>query len=211
MSDLAAELAGQAEPESGLDPDLDDPQDEVLTRSHKSQQARRGEVKLDQLVEASGFARDMWQDLEQYMNEVKSEPGENDVSSEGESDDDVDDDESDDQDDELVEKTQRVRVDDSQDDSSESSDEETLDESSDAESTAPTTTTTTTTTATTRRHDHGQPKRLVASDIARDRAKTAKQHHTKKSLHSAGKAKGHKWKSSAAIMVGKSGDKSGWS
>jgi hypothetical protein len=63
MADLADELAGRADPESGLDPELDD--DEVFERSDKTILARRGKVRLDELVEASGFARNMWQDLEQ--------------------------------------------------------------------------------------------------------------------------------------------------
>jgi len=63
MTDLADELAGRAEPESGLDPELDD--DEVFERSEKTVLARRGRVRLDELVEASGFARNMWQDLEE--------------------------------------------------------------------------------------------------------------------------------------------------
>lgn len=66
MADLADELAGRAEPESGLDPELDD--DEVFERSDKTILARRGKVRLDELVEASGFARNMWQDLEQVSN-----------------------------------------------------------------------------------------------------------------------------------------------
>lgn len=66
MADLADELAGRAEPESGLDPELDD--DEVFERSDKTILARRGKIRLDELVEASGFARNMWQDLEQVSS-----------------------------------------------------------------------------------------------------------------------------------------------
>jgi hypothetical protein len=63
LADLAEERAGRADPESGLDADLDD--DEVFERSEKNVMARKGLVRLDEIVEASGFARNMWKDLEE--------------------------------------------------------------------------------------------------------------------------------------------------
>jgi hypothetical protein len=228
-------LAGKAEPESGLDPELDD--DEVFERSEKTVLARRGRVRLDELVEASGFARNMWQDLEevsricslfltwrlvnnfsnsQYMNDVSHEPGENDVSSEGESEEEEEEAGS------ISKKLARTKLADDEeapdlhdngdaedsDDSEESDSEDDSEEESDDESViAPST-------AATHRRNLRDPKEMqniVAGDIARDRLKAEKQHHSRKALHSAGKGKGSKWKSSPSILVGKSGDKSGWS
>lgn len=150
------------------------------------------------------------------MNDVSAEPGENDVSSEGESEDDDED--------EVQERLSRKLKakmsivdgdeapelhDNDEDDSEEDDDDDSEEESSsDGESIiAPSTTAT-------HKRNLRDPKALqniVAGDIARARSSAEKQHHSKKALHSAGKAKGSKWKSSPSIMVGKSGDKSGWS
>jgi hypothetical protein len=153
------------------------------------------------------------------MRDVAHEPGEgdNDVSSEGESDDDDED-----EDTALSKRAKKLalkegeeapELHDNEEDDEDSSEEE---ESSEAEESssedesviAPSTT------AASHRRSLRDPKKLqkiVEGDMARDRQKTERQHHSRKALHSAGKLKGSKWKSSAAIMVGKNGDKSGWS
>jgi hypothetical protein len=52
-------------------------------------------------------------------------------------------------------------------------------------------------------------RNVVTSDLAKQRIRTESKHHTRKGLHGAGKAQGHKWKSSTATKVGKTtGD--GW-
>jgi hypothetical protein len=150
------------------------------------------------------------------MNDVSHEPGENDVSSEGESDDEEDRTGS------LSGKLARTKLADGEDapdlhdngeeedsdDSEESDSEEDSEEESDEGSViAPSTV------ATHRRNlrDPKEMQNIVAGDIATKRLRAEKQHHSRKALHSAGKSKGSKWKSSPSIMVGKSGDKSGWS
>jgi len=149
------------------------------------------------------------------MNDVSHEPGENDVSSEGESD------AEEDGAGPLSRTLARTKLADGEDapdlhdneeedsdDSEESSSEEDSEEESDEESViAPST-------AATHRRNLRDPKEMqniVAGDIATKRLRAEKQHHSRKALHSAGKSKGSKWKSSPSIMVGKSGDKSGWS
>ena len=149
------------------------------------------------------------------MNDVSHEPGENDVSSEGESDDEEDGAGS------LSRNLARTKLADGEnapelhdngeeedsDDSEESDSEEESEEESDESVIAPST-------AATHRRNLRDPKEMqniVAGDIASKRRRAEKQHHSRKALHSAGKSKGSKWKSSPSIMVGKSGDKSGWS
>jgi hypothetical protein len=155
----------------------------------------------------------------QYMNDVSAEPGENDVSSEGEGEDDDDDDDEDEGEERLSRKLKAKMTivdgdeapdlhDNDEEDNEEDDDGLEEESSPDEESViAPSTTAT-------HKRNLRYPKALqniVAGDIARARSSAEKQHHSKKALHSAGKAKGSKWKSSPSIMVGKSGDKSGWS
>lgn len=77
LSDLADERSGKSEPESGLESGLDtDYEDGILVwseeRRMKARMARRGEVRLDEMVEASGFGKDMWKDLEMVSRIVRS-------------------------------------------------------------------------------------------------------------------------------------------
>lgn len=151
------------------------------------------------------------------MNDVSAEPGENDVSSEGESDDEEDAEE-------RLSRKMKGKLTiadgdkapdlrDNEDDREDDDEDEDEDESSEEESSDDESVIAPSTTATHKRNlrDPKQLQNIVAGDIARTRGNAEKQHHSKKSLHSAGKAKGSKWKSSPSIMVGKSGDKSGWS
>lgn len=54
-----------------------------------------------------------------------------------------------------------------------------------------------------------RPSDIVANDIVKDKVKQEAKHHTRKGMTSAGRAKGHKWKESAAAKVGK-GQSDGW-
>lgn len=138
------------------------------------------------------------------MNDVSAEPGENDVSSEAESEDD-----NEDEGQERLSRKLKAKMsiadgdeapelhDNDEDDSEEDDDDDSEEESSSDEESiiAPSTTAT-------HKRNLRDPKALqniVAGDIARAPSIMA------------GKAKGSKWKSSPSIMVGKSGDKSGWS
>lgn len=144
------------------------------------------------------------------MSQVADQPGENDVSSEGESD-------SEEEEDDVAEGSglRKLRLDDDapelHDNGSDGSDSGSEDESesdsgSDASSlAAPSTLAPRNTNSKSKVHN------LVADELAKQKNKTEKQHHTRKGMRDVGKLKGSKWKSSKAIMVQKGGDKSGWS
>jgi hypothetical protein len=53
-------------------------------------------------------------------------------------------------------------------------------------------------------------RQAVTHDLAKQRIRTETKHHARKGLNTAGKAKGHKWKNSAANQVGKVGGGDGW-
>lgn len=52
-------------------------------------------------------------------------------------------------------------------------------------------------------------RQTVSADLVKQRVRTETKHHARKGVHGAGKAKGHKWKTSAATLVGKNGA-DGW-
>lgn len=153
---------------------------------------------LDQLVEASGFSRQLQGQLEDYMDDVGDAPAENEdyesetaseaesqeeddetssgSSSNGESE---DEEEEDDQVPELVARTGKLGL-----------------KSRVAPSRA---------SATSRRShitDSAELKSVVSNDMIRQRARMEARHHARKGITNAGKAKGAKWKQSAAGQVG---------
>lgn len=61
----------------------------------------------------------------------------------------------------------------------------------------------------TRTSQAGDLRQTISADLVKQRVRTESKHHARKGVHGAGKAKGHKWKTSAATLVGKNGA-DGW-
>ncbi|KAK4688771.1 RIO kinase 2, partial [Tremellales sp. Uapishka_1] len=58
--------------------------------------------------------------------------------------------------------------------------------------------------------DVDEVKSVVAAQVGRERERTEKKHHTRKSGSAVGNTKGHKWKKNGNYLVGKSGGGDGW-
>ncbi|KAJ9091096.1 hypothetical protein QFC19_009270 [Naganishia cerealis] len=208
--------------------------DELSPREKRALLARNGLIRIDEIVEASGFGRQLQEELEAYMLDVAEEPGENDVSSEGDSEEEESDEEEEEEEsdedkvDDVAAQARNLRL---------GNDEQ--DEDDEDEDDVP------------ELHDHGAPKRtyptapssvggksnltsrtnrsrttqgsrtsrtseggsdlqsIVANDLSRQRQRSEVRHHTRKGLTSAGRAKGSKWKSSDSAQVGRNSAQNG--
>ncbi|KAJ9098746.1 hypothetical protein QFC21_004394 [Naganishia friedmannii] len=213
---------------------------DLSPRQKRALLARNGLIRIDELVEASGFGRQLQEELEAYMMDVAEEPGEgeNDVSSEGESQseeeesEDEEEESDEEQVDEVASQAQDLKLGNDEQDEDDEDDED--------EDDVP------------ELHDHGAPKRahptasssvggqsnytnrtnrsrttqgsrssrtseagsdlqsIVANEVARQRQRSEGRHHTRKGLTSAGRAKGSKWKGSDSAQVGRNSSQSIW-
>ncbi|GHJ87493.1 hypothetical protein NliqN6_3895 [Naganishia liquefaciens] len=210
--------------------------EDLSPRKRRELLALKGLVRIDELVEASGFGRQLQEELETYMHDVAEEPGENDVSSEGSDDSEESEDDSDQEQDDVDDMEQRARdlrlgntqsEDDEDEDEHEDEDEDEVPELHDhgakrgfpsapssvaarSHMTGRTNTSRTTQGSRTSRTSEGSDlKSIVANDLARQRQRTEGKHHTRKGLSSAGRAKGSKWKTSASAQVGRNAAQGG--
>ncbi|KAJ9105634.1 hypothetical protein QFC20_004314 [Naganishia adeliensis] len=219
-----AEMAEELVDEDGVN------YSDLSPRQRRALLARKGLVRIDELVEASGFGRQLQEELEAYMLDVADQPGEgeNDVSSEGESEEESESEEEEeeseeDEVDDVERRARDLRLGNTNEENDE--DEDNVPELHDhgapkrtfpkapssvgGRSNATTRTNRSRTTQGSRTSEGSDMKSIVANDLARQRQRSEGKHHTRKGLSSAGRAKGSKWKESASAQVGQNSAQGG--